>query len=481
VIAKVTLLFATALIASFFARRTAAETRHRILAGAQLAALALPFLSAILPPMPVTWMPDVPRIVPPVANVPAAEIEPLEPIPAHGSEPPRDVMKVLWLAGLALVAATKLVAFARAMRAVRRARPFGRVLISDELGQPATLGRFILLPIDAAAWSAERLRAVLLHEQAHVDRHDTLLGILGDAACAVYWFHPLAWIVAFRARLERERACDDMVISQGVEPTVYAAAMLDVARIVSRRSAAMAMADRSQLEQRIRAILDPATRRRAPRATAPAIIFATLAAAPLLAAISGTAVSRPRSMEPDLLGDWIASPFSERVEPAAPFPNVAASGPDAALIALLTDAASRPQRTEIDLVPERARWALNRVRHGELVAPLIESLNDHDWRVRAYAAWALGYSRDRRATAPITRLLDEPVWRVRAMAAHALAQLADPSVNEVLLALIDDPAWQVRLEVVRYLAATGGSRGTIEAMRADRHVAVRTAAKEALR
>jgi hypothetical protein len=50
-----------------------------------------------------------------------------------------------------------------------------------------------------------------------------------------------------------------------------------------------------------------------------------------------------------------------------------------------------------------------------------------------------------------------------------------------MLALIDDPAWQVRLEVVRYLAVTGGSRAAIDAMRADRHVAVRTAAEEALR
>lgn len=479
-IAKVTLLFAIALIAAFFAHRAAAETRHRILAGAQLAALSLPLLGAILPPLPVTWMPDAPRIGAPIVIDPAPEIEPLESFFAHDSEPPRDVTNVLWLTGLALVVATKLIAFARAMRAVRRARPFGHVLISDELGQPATLGRFILLPADAATWSEDRLRAVLLHEQAHVDRHDTLLGILGDAACAVYWFHPLAWIVALRARLERERACDDIVISQGVEPTAYAAAMLDVARIVSRRSAAMAMADRSQLEQRIRAILDPATRRRAPRATAPAILLATLAAAPLLAALSG-AVPRPRSMEPDLLGDWIASPFSERVEPVAPLSNVAASGPDAALIALLTDAASRPQRTEIDFVPERARWALTRIRDGELVVPLIDSLNDHDWRVRTYAAWALGWSGDRRATASIMRLLDEPVWRVRAMAAHALAQLADPSASEAMLALIDDPAWQVRVQVVRYLAVTGGSRATIDAMRADRHLAVRTAAEEALR
>jgi HEAT repeat protein len=200
-----------------------------------------------------------------------------------------------------------------------------------------------------------------------------------------------------------------------------------------------------------------------------------LLATPLLAALKG-AIPRPLAIEPDLLGDAIASPFSERIEPAATARAVDAKGPDAALIALLTEAADRPQRESIDFVPERARWALAQVRNGELVEPLIESLRDSDWRVRAYAAWALGYSGDARATAPLTALLDEPIWRVRAMGATALANLGDRDAESILLAHIDDPAWQVRVEVVRYLQAIGGHRTEIEAMRSDRHLAVRTAA-----
>jgi beta-lactamase regulating signal transducer with metallopeptidase domain len=31
-------------------------------------------------------------------------------------------------------------------------------------------------------------------------------------ACAVYWIHPGVWWVARRMRLERELACDDLVL-----------------------------------------------------------------------------------------------------------------------------------------------------------------------------------------------------------------------------------------------------------------------------
>jgi hypothetical protein len=191
------------------------------------------------------------------------------------------------------------------------------------------------------------------------------------------------------------------------------------------------------MEQRIRAILDPATRRRSAHGLA--AIAAIVVAAPLLAALNGV-VPRPRTIEPDLLGDSVASPYSERVNPPAPRLVIEASGPDAALITLLNEAASRPPRGSIDFVPERARWALTQVRDGKLVEPMIDALDDSDWRIRAYAAWTLGHSGDRRATGPLTMLLDDSIWRVRAMAAHALANLGDPAADRAMTSRIDDPA-----------------------------------------
>ena len=125
------------------------------------------------------------------------------------------------------------------------------------------------MPADADAWPVERLRIVLLHELAHVKRRDCLTHLLAQAACAVYWFNPLAWMAARQARAERERACDDLVLAAGTRGSDYAEELLQIARVMRSgrfpavlAGATLAMAHRSQLEGRLMAILDPRIPRR---------------------------------------------------------------------------------------------------------------------------------------------------------------------------------------------------------------------------
>jgi beta-lactamase regulating signal transducer with metallopeptidase domain len=88
----------------------------------------------------------------------------------------------------------------------------------------------IILPRDARQWDATRLRAVLLHESAHVRRRDCLAKVVAQASRALLWWNPLARMMSARADQEQERACDEAVLSAGVAPDDYARALLDTAR-----------------------------------------------------------------------------------------------------------------------------------------------------------------------------------------------------------------------------------------------------------
>lgn len=88
----------------------------------------------------------------------------------------------------------------------------------------------ILLPQGVRHWDSFRRQTVLLHELAHVRRKDCLWQQLGGLACALFWFHPLAWRVAARMCREQELACDDLALSAGIDRRAYADLLLNAAQ-----------------------------------------------------------------------------------------------------------------------------------------------------------------------------------------------------------------------------------------------------------
>lgn len=137
------------------------------------------------------------------------------------------------------------------------------LLRSDATQMPFACGVLhptIVLPSESDEWTLERRRAVMLHELAHVTRHDLLGHTLGRVVSAFYWFHPLVWTAAKRLRSESERACDDLALACGTVPSDYAEHLLDIvtsARRVRTPAVALAMARRKEFEGRMLAILDP--------------------------------------------------------------------------------------------------------------------------------------------------------------------------------------------------------------------------------
>ena len=137
----------------------------------------------------------------------------------------------------------------------------------------------LLLPASAELWPGARLRAVLLHELAHLRRHDPLILLLGQAARAVHWFNPLAWFALHRLRVEQERACDDYVLRAGIKPSEYADDVLDIATALhvaaTTDSIALSMAAPSRLERRLRSIVGAALNRNALTRSAIAVTLIT--------------------------------------------------------------------------------------------------------------------------------------------------------------------------------------------------------------
>ena len=103
------------------------------------------------------------------------------------------------------------------------------VYFSDKIDSPAVYGIFkpkIILPKSA---KGSELTFVLLHEGAHIKRHDNLKRIAAFLTVFVHWFNPLSWIFLKSFLSDLELACDESVLLQCGEENrrKYAAALLD--------------------------------------------------------------------------------------------------------------------------------------------------------------------------------------------------------------------------------------------------------------
>jgi beta-lactamase regulating signal transducer with metallopeptidase domain len=137
--------------------------------------------------------------------------------------------------------------FDPAVRAVAEKMCAVVVATSERVRVPAAIGfrkPMIVLP----AWalrdlSAEELKAILLHEYAHLQRRDDWTNLLQKAVRAVFFFHPAVWWIDAKLSLEREMACDDAVLAETGNPRVYASCLISLLeKSCARRGWTMAQA-----------------------------------------------------------------------------------------------------------------------------------------------------------------------------------------------------------------------------------------------
>ena len=308
------------------------------------------------------------------------------------------------------------------------------VRILDHDHGPFTTGLLsstIVLPSAATDWHPARLRTVLLHELAHVRRHDCRTQALAQLACALYWFNPLIWIAARALRRTREGACDDYVLTCGVAPHHYAADLLDIARARHQRleaGAVLAMGRRSDLEGRLLAIV-ASGRARVPAPSTRWIVAAavamtttvTLAARPTHsspAMVQRVGIDRtPVSIDRTPVSDTRALVLTAEAREKATLSLALDSSPDVipALIAALADADSQ--------VREKAALGLALRGDERVIEPLVHALADGDPQVREKAAIALGTTGSPRARDALERAIDDADPQVREKAVTGLTLL----------------------------------------------------------
>ena len=275
-------IFAIAGVFTFCLRRKSAAVRGFVWSMAIVGCLIVPLFSLVLPKWELRILPETHvSITPiqlstkPVSSIPITPtLSQPDPVIAQGDPltalPWTNWITIVW-AGIGLFLLIRLVVGVGAVwhisarsnnfsHAVKQFR--ANVRLSNRITVPMVWGFLrpvILLPVDAGHWQTERLRAVLLHELAHIKRWDWTIQMVAQIACAVYWFNPLVWFVAHRIRIEAEQACDDHVLNAGYRSTDYAQHLLDITRNVKIAKAtagvAVTIARSSKIEGRLRTVL----------------------------------------------------------------------------------------------------------------------------------------------------------------------------------------------------------------------------------
>lgn len=130
---------------------------------------------------------------------------------------------------------------------------------SAKVEVPLIIGQvrpMILLPIGMlAGLTPQQLEAILIHELAHIRRHDFLVNLLLSAMEILLFYHPVFWWISNKILEERELCCDDIAVATCGNPRLYARTLLLMEEKRQQTTLAMAYQGKKQhLMQRIKRV-----------------------------------------------------------------------------------------------------------------------------------------------------------------------------------------------------------------------------------
>jgi TonB family protein len=305
---KVTLLFALALAVQPLLRRSSAAIRHLVCASALAGALTLPF-TLLAPPRASAFRIDASTVAAASRSMPHAAV----------GWPISEVLTTIWAIGAAMLILRIAIGHLTLARLLRTATPLdikstrAMPVVFADVSVPVVSGFLrpvILLPRSAESWTAAHRNAALQHELQHVERKDLWTMLIAHLACAMYWFHPLVWVLARRSRHEQELACDDAVLASGFEPTSYAEALVAAARdLTSTKLIGCHMLTRENLKSRIGRVLDNDVARIPSRAGLRGAIVASVAAIAIVGMLVGARPARASDDQIYKIGNGVTQPI----------------------------------------------------------------------------------------------------------------------------------------------------------------------------
>jgi len=119
----------------------------------------------------------------------------------------------------------------------------------------------ILLPASAlAGLTPQQLESLLVHELAHIRRHDYLVNLLQTTVETLLFYHPAVWWVSQQVREEREHCCDDLAVAVCGDVLTYARALAELEQIRTVSPQLAVAANGGSLLRRIQRLIGSPTR-----------------------------------------------------------------------------------------------------------------------------------------------------------------------------------------------------------------------------
>lgn len=123
------------------------------------------------------------------------------------------IVSVIWMAGMIALLMYALISYSRLKRNVGSSIVLrDNILACDDVKSPFILGIFRPMIYVPSSMAGETLDCVIIHEAAHIKRHDHWWKPLGYLLLTIYWFNPLCWVAYILLCRDIELACDEKVI-----------------------------------------------------------------------------------------------------------------------------------------------------------------------------------------------------------------------------------------------------------------------------